>query len=350
MENALFLQSLRELSLEEGQDYIRAHAAEIVDLAAMGNMLADEALAHLYSPFNSLKIAELLVFFGIHTQHTLCHALGLKARGDVLAQIGHYQAAMECLDESGKEFLQIDDEANWARSRISWIVSATSLGRIEEALQQAEQARAVFVRQNEPYWACIINHNIAWIYKQVGRYRDAVDLYERILAIYPTLTDQSERFITRAIAMAKVSQSISLSWLGDFDHAYRLQQEAQSSFVAIQDMGMTATAEINLADLDYIRGYYGSALRSYYAAQDILLQHQNDNPRIIAEIKRQIARTLVKLNRPNEACQLAAEAVAIFRELDASLYATNALREFATTLVAAGRLQEALAVFDEALN
>src|SRR5579872_1634680 len=225
MENAQFLQSLRELSLEEGKDYIRAHANEIVDLAAMGNMLADEALAHLYSPFNSLKIAELLVFLGTHTQHTLCHALGLKARGDVLAQIGHYQAAMDCLDESGKEFLQIDDEANWARSRISWIVSAASLGHIEEALQQAEQARSVFVRLNEPYWVCIIEHNIAWIYKQVGRYRDAVELYERILAIYPTVTGQSERFITRAIAMAKVAKAISLSWLGMFEQAYHLQQE-----------------------------------------------------------------------------------------------------------------------------
>jgi len=348
MESAQFLQSLREHSLEEGKDYIQAHATEIADLAAMGNMLAEEALAQLYSPFNSLKLAELLTFFGTHTRHLLSHALGLKARGDVLAQIGHYQAAMECLDESGEEFLQLDDEANWARSRISWIVSATSLGRIEEALQQAEQARAVFLRQNEPYWVCVIDHNTAWIYKQVGRYRDASDLYEHILAIYPTLTDQSERFITRAIAIAKVNQAVNLSWLGMLEQAYRLQQEAQTSFTAIQDMDMAANSEINMADLDYIRGYYGSALRSYYSAQDILLQQKNDNPRIMAEIKRQIARTLVKLNRPNEACQMAAEAVAIFRELDASLYATNTLREYATTLIAAGSLQEALAVLDEA--
>ncbi len=348
MENAQFLQSLRELSLDEGRDYIQAHATEIVDLAEIGNLLANEALAQLYSPFNSLKLAELLIFFGTHTQHLYSHALGLKAKGDVLAQIGHYQAAMDCLDESGKEFLQLDDEANWARSRISWIVSATSLGRIEEALQQAEQARAVFLRQNEPYWACIIDHNTAWIYKQVGRYRDAVELYEHILAIYPTLTGQSERFITRAIAMAKIAKAISLSWLGMFEEAYRLLQESYASLVTIQDMDMAANSEINMADLDYIRGYYGSALRSYYAAQDILLQQKNDNPRIMAEIKRQIARTLVKLNRPNEACQLAAEAVAIHRELDASLYATNTLREYATTLVAAGRLQEALAVLNEA--
>ncbi len=348
MDNGQFLQSLRELSLEEGKDFIRAHAHEIVDLAEMGNMLADEALAQLYSPFNSLKIAELLVFFGTQTQDLFCHALGLKARGDVLAQIGHYQAAMDCLDESGNQFLQIGDEANWARSRISWIVAATSLGRIEEALQQAEQARSVFERLNELYWVCIIDNNTAWIYRQVGRYHDAATLYEQILAIYPTLTGQSERFITRAIAIAKVNQAVNLFWLGMLKQAYSLQQEALTSFTAIQDMNMAANAEINLADLDFIRGYYGFALRRYYAAQDILLQQKNDNPRSMAELKRQIARTLVKLNKPNEASQMAEEAVAILRKIDASLYATNTLREYATTLIAVGRLQEALTVLNEA--
>src|SRR5258708_31652510 len=56
---------------------------------------------------------------------------GLKAKGDVLVQIGHHQAAMECLDTAGEEFLRLEDEGNWARSRISWIVAATSL-RSEE--------------------------------------------------------------------------------------------------------------------------------------------------------------------------------------------------------------------------
>ena len=348
MENSLFLQSLVTLNQEEGRNYIQAHYMELADLTAIANLLADEALEQLSTPFSSLKLAELLIFLGTHTHHLLSHALGLKAKGDVLTQIGHYQAAMECLDESAQEFLHLDDEGNWARSRISWIVAAASLGRVEEALEQCAQAHAVFLRLQEPFWACKMDHNAAWVYKQVGRYRDASDLYEKILTIYPTLADQSEASITRAIAMAKVSQAISLSWLGAFDQAYHLQQEAQVSFAALKDMGMVVNAEINLADLDYAQGYYGSALRSYYRAQDIFLQHQIDNPRIVAEMNQQIARTLVKLNRPNDACQLALEAVEMYRELDASLYATDTLREYATTLVASGRFKEALAVLDEA--
>src|SRR2546423_10349375 len=129
MDNALFLQHLRDLSLEEGRAYIQEHIAELTDHDAIGDLLADEALAKLYTPFVSLKIAELLIFFGDYTHHLSSHALGLKAKGDVLFQIGHYEAALECLDDAGEEFLSLGDQGNWARSRISWVLSAGYLGR-----------------------------------------------------------------------------------------------------------------------------------------------------------------------------------------------------------------------------
>ncbi len=69
MDNALFLQHLHDLSLEEGRAYIQEHIAELTDYDAIGNLLADEALAKLYDPFVSLNLAELLIFFGEVTHH-----------------------------------------------------------------------------------------------------------------------------------------------------------------------------------------------------------------------------------------------------------------------------------------
>src|SRR5437588_1844152 len=197
MDSDLFLQQLRELSLEDGRAYIQAHAAELEDHPTFGNLLADEALAQLYTPFVSLKLAELLIFFGEYVSHASSHALGLKAKGDVLMMIGHHQAAMECLDAAGDEFLGMGDEGNWARSRISWIISCAWLGHVEEALQEAARARDMFLRLGEYYWVCVIDHNTAMIYDNIGRYQDALNLYESMLAIYPTLTDQGENFIKR---------------------------------------------------------------------------------------------------------------------------------------------------------
>src|SRR5712691_7640088 len=146
MDNNLFLQHLRELSLEDGRAYIQAHIEELADNAAIGVLIADEALRQLYTLFVSLKLAELLIFFGEYVHHPSSHALGLKAKGDALVQIGHYQAAMECLDAAGEEFLSLGDKGDWARSRISWITACMWLDRIEEALQEATRARNVFLQ------------------------------------------------------------------------------------------------------------------------------------------------------------------------------------------------------------
>src|SRR3989440_4814610 len=348
MDSDLFLQQLRELSLEDGCAYIKAHAAELQDHTAFGNLLADEALAQLYTPFVSLKLAELLIFFGEYVSHSSAHALGLKAKGDVLMMIGHHRAAIECLDAAGEEFLRLGDEGNWAHSRISWIISCAWLGRVEEALQEAARARDKFLRLGEHYWACAIDHNTGMIYDYVGRYQDAINLYENMRAVYPTLTNQNEISIKSRIALAEMNQAIHLARLGDFEQAYRLQQQAKTSFIALGETDLIINAEVNLADLDYTQGYYGSALRRYYQALDSLIQNNLDDPILLAELKLCIANCLVKLDRALEACQLANDAVEIYRRSGMSLSTSNALREYTTTLVASGRLKEALAALNEA--
>lgn len=348
MDNVSLLQHLREGSLEEGRAYLVTHSEELADHNAIGNTLADEALARLYSPFLSLKLAELLTFFGEHTHHQLSHALGLKAKGDALVQIRLYQSALENLDASAEEFRLLGDEENWARTRISWIVGATSLGQVEEALHEAAKARAIFQRLDQPYWVCVIDHNTAWAYRQVGRYQEAHALYERILTIYPTLQDKSDVFIERAMAMAKQAMAVNLSYFGQFEQAYHFQQQALLSFHTLSETDLVVGAEGDLANIEYNQGYYGSALQRYYHAQDLLAQYHIGTTKMSAGLKLDIARTLIKLNRAHEARQLAYEAIEIYRQLDTSLDAVDALRAYATALTASGRLKDALVALNEA--
>ncbi len=348
MDTATLVQHLRESSLEEGRAYIIEHSEELTDHHTIGNALADEALAKLYSPFLSLKLAEVLTFFGEHDHHLPSHALGLKAKGDALVQIRLYQAALDSLDESAQEFLSLNDEENWARTRISWIVGATSLGRVEEALGEAAKARDVFQRLEQPYWVCVIDHNTAWVYRQVGRYQEAHTIYERIFTIYPTIQDRSDVFIERSIAMAKHSMAVNLSYLGRFEQAHYFQQQALASFNALFETNLAVGAESNLASFEYSQGYYGSALQRHYHAQALLAQHHINDPKREVALKLEIAHTLIKLNRTNEAKEVAYEAIEIYRQLDTSLETMNALREYATALVASGSLKEALAVLEEA--
>ena len=350
MDTALFLQQLRDLPLEEGRACLRAYAARTDDHDTVGKLIKDEALRlRSINPTVSLKLAELLIFFGEDLGFPLIRALGLVARGDILEYFGNYQGALEAFDDAGKVFLLHDDWLNWAHSRIGWILPCAWLGRTDEALQQAAQAHEVFLKYGKHYWACVLDHNTAVIYTQMGRYRQALELYERMLAIYPTVKDMDEHSIQLAIAMVKVNQARNLSWLGDFEQAYRLLHEAHASGVALGATGHIINAEFNLAELDYAQGYYGSALRRYYQVRDSLIQHNFDEPVVMASMTQRMAVCLVKLNRVQEARTLATEAVAACRQLGAALYTGDALREYAVTLVASGRPQEALAALTEAL-
>src|SRR5262249_26127143 len=153
-----------------------------------------------------------------------------------------HQAALECLDAAGEEFLYLGDEGNWARSRISWIISAAWLGRVEEALQQARQARDVFLHLGEDFWVCGIDHNTAIIYEYIGRYSDALKLYQSMQVTYLTLANQSESTIKQRIALAEMNQAINLTWLGNFEEAYYLQQRAHASFIALEEPGLAIYA------------------------------------------------------------------------------------------------------------
>ncbi|TMD67286.1 MAG: tetratricopeptide repeat protein [Chloroflexi bacterium] len=349
MDNDLFLQYLLEHSLEEGHDYIKEHVAELTDHAAIGVLIKDEALRQRnIHPFISLKLAELLIFFGEHVHHTLSYAFGHQAKGSALIGLGYHQAALTCLDVAREEFLRLGDELNWARTLLSRMIACAWLGQVEEALQEADRAREVYLQHSEYYWACTVDHNTAVIYTQLGQYQEALRLYERMLAIYPTLKDQNEIVIKRAIAMVKYNQARNLSWLGHFEEAYRLLQQAQASYIELEETSQIINVEINLADLDDVQGYYGSALRRYYQARDDLIQNKLADSILLAELILKMANCLVKLNRAQEASPLAAEAVEIYRHLGVSLDTADALREYALILVASGRLKEAHSALDEA--
>ena len=349
MDTDLFVQQLCDLNLEEGRAYIQAHAAGSGDPAAIAVLSRQESLHQRnINDFASLKLAELLIFFGEYMQHAPSHALGLVAKGDALSHMGHYQAALECLDAAGEEFLRLGDELGWAHTRVTRIIACTWVGRVEEALEAAARAREVFQQHGEYYRACTVDHNVAVVYTRLGQYQEALKLYDRLLAVYPTLSDSSETIIKQAIAMAEANKAINLSLLGNFEQAYRLLQQAQAGFTALGETGATVKVEVHLAELDYAQGYYGSALQRFYQARDNAIQDGVDNPILLVELKLRMANCLVKLNRVQEACQLAGEAVEVSRQFGVSLDTGDALREYASMLVASGRLGEALAALNEA--
>src|SRR5260221_12198237 len=128
--------------------------------------------------------------------------------------------------------------------------------------------------------------------------------------------------------MVKYNQARNLSWLGHFEEAYRLLHEAQASYIELEETSQIINVEINLADLDYVQGYYGSALRRFYQARDNLIRKKVADSILLAELIVKMAKFMGKLYRAREASPQAAEAVGIYRPLGVSLDTADGLREY----------------------
>ncbi len=345
-----FLQHLCDLPLEEGKAYLRAQQIATSDYTRVGEQIEKESLRQWHiDPTISLKLGELLIFFGEYTAHAPSRALGFVAKGNAFRMLGHYQAAIECSDIAGDIFLQLQQEANWARTRMSWVSAKMWQGYLNEALQETERARRVFMKHNELYWVCAIDHNRAMIYRRQGLYHEACDIYKHIRSVYPQLVTEDETTIKRAIAMAEANEALLEYLLGGFENAYKLLTQARATFETLHEIGAVIKVDVHLAELDYMQGYYGSALSRYYQMLDSMLAHKLVNgPMSLAELKLRLVDCLIKLDRAEEACVLAQEAVHIYRNIGISLDTGDALREYATALMAFGRPKDALRTLDEA--
>ena len=122
-----------------------------------------------------------------------------------------------------------------------------------------------------------------------------------MLKNFSTVTNQNEISNKRSIAIAQVNQAEIFSWLGKFEEAYSLFKQAQEIFILLGEPSLVIYLEIHLAELDYIQGYYGSALRRYYHARDSMLRDNVESPILQAELKLYMANCLLKLNRTKEA-------------------------------------------------
>jgi CHAT domain-containing protein len=346
----VFLQQLRDLSLEEGEVYIQQHWTEVGDCEVVGGLIRHEARREENkNALITLKLGELLIFFGDLVQHEQWRAQGLMAKGDALRLMGQHKAALEYLDRAGEELWRLGDEIAWAHSRVSWMVCATWLGRADEALREAERAREVFLSHNNQYWACAVEHNQALLYRQLGRYQEASAIYERLLAVLPSITDEKAEIIQRAIAMANANLALILVLQGKFERARVLLLRASQGFEVLGYISAIVKIEVHLAEIDYVQGYYGSALRQYYLARDHMLEQKIvDGPMSLAALHLRIADCLVKLNRAHEAYKLVEEAVESYRQVGVPLDIGEGLRAYASTLVALGRPGEALKALDEA--
>ncbi len=257
---------------------------------------------------NSFVMAGYLLYIGDVLHDKYVHALGLMTRGDALRRMDRDQEALPFLDAAGEEFLEIGDEVGWARTRIGRVSACLRLNRTTEALRDAAAAREVFIRHGKLLRAGQIDINAALINYELGQYDQALHLFDRALETY---TRQGEG-VDMHIARARGNKAITLAAQGRFREAVALHEQARATFASHRGQEISvAREELNIAQIYAAQGHYSPALLLFNRSRANFLQHNMQSQ--AAEVAQQTCLSLLRLNRAQEAYELAGETIEYFR-------------------------------------
>jgi CHAT domain-containing protein/tetratricopeptide (TPR) repeat protein len=293
----------------------------------------------------SFTLAGYLLFIGDLTRNKYYHALGLMARGDALRRMDCDQEALPFLDAAGEEFLSIDDEVGWARTRIGRVSACLRLNRTTEALRDAATAREIFVRHGKLLRAGQIDANAAIVYFELGQYDAALHLFDRAIETYQLHGED----VDLNIARARGNKALTLAAMGRFREAVALHEQARATFANCGEREEISVAreELNIADIYAAQGHYSRALLLYNQSRTLFQKHVMSDA--AAEVAQQMCLCLVRLNRARDAYELADETVKFFRTAQGQRDSlARSLMHQATAATLEGRFDEADELLQEA--
>ncbi len=345
MDAQSFVAGLLPLRGEEVERFIAGHAGEVDDLDAAVELLSQQAKEQEGLDLELLVIyANQMLALARWTGTRRHRALGLLTLGNSLMFQGQHQEAITYLDDSGADFLAVGDEVGWARTRIPYLWSASQIGKTEQSLEQAEQARAIFIRHGEHKRAADLDIIIAHALTSIGRYQEALVQYDRALMAYQPGDPKQAAHHKAFVLTNKVTV---LEMLGDFRVAILCVQEARAIFAEQELFLRVAWADHDLGVLRAGLGQYSAALLLYHQALEYY-KRRPDLRNWVALCNSNMADCLLRLNRGAEARQLAQEAVSIYRTLDEKSNLGWALVRLARAQTACNGIEAALYTLAEA--
>jgi CHAT domain-containing protein len=296
-----------------GRRFLQQHlpALSAAALARLVDLVKREADRRWNSdPQLSLVLAGHLLTIGEISGQRVYHALGLMARADALRRLDRDQEALVCFDAAGEEFRALGDELGWARTRIGRVSVCLQLNQPQEALRDTAEAREIFLRHGKLLRAGQIDVNAAIVNYELGRYDQALRLFDRAIETYARQGEGVDLHIARA----RGNKAITLAAQGKFREAVALHEQARATFAAYggQEVAV-AREELNMAQIYAAQGHFSQALLLFNRSRAVFQQQQLTLA--AAEVACEICHCLVRLNRSREAYELASEAVAFFRSV-----------------------------------
>ena len=269
-----------------------------------------------------------------------CRAQSLRAIGHVHHTRGEYAEALEHHQAAQKAYRDLGRDIDVARSLNGALQSLICLGRYDEALAWAAEARAIYERHHNDLGLARLDSNVGNILYRQDRFAEALVLYERA---HEQLTRVGE---PQDVAATLINMAVVQISLNGFDNAVRAYHEARA-FCQQHDMPLfTLRADYNIASLYYMRGEYTRALDMYRTARAQSDRLGDPFHAALCDLDR--SEIYLELNLADEAKELAAQALERFDELGMNYEAAKAVTILALTTSRGANRRGSHALFNRA--
>ena len=287
------------------------------------------------------RLADAAAWLADQIDDDRCRAQSLRAIGHVLLIGRKYGGALERYEEALALFRKTGHTVDVGRTLSGGVLhSLIYLGRFDDALAAAREARRIFKRHGDPLRLARLDCNMGNILGRQNRFQDALALYQRA---YERLTRVGE---PQDVAAVLSNMAVCYTSLNEFDAAVTMYDEARRCCLTHDMPLLVAQADYNIAYLHYLRGEYMRALELYRAAEQ-----QSDNVgdafhRALCDLDR--SEMYLELNLNAEAGELAARALVRFEKLGLAHEAAMAVTNLATAASRQGHTERALEQFERA--
>jgi len=287
------------------------------------------------------RLADAAIWLAEKLHDDRCRAQSMRAVGHVLLIRRRYSEALKHYKAALKLYRRLGEDLDVGRTLSGGALQTLIyLGRYDEALKAAREARRIFERHCDRLRLARLDSNMGNILYRQNRFQEALTLYERA---HEALAEVGE---PQDVAAVLSNMAVCLMHLNDFETALHRFDEARG-YCETHDMPLlVAQADYNIAYLHYLRGEYTRALELYRAAEHQSEQVGDAFHRALCDLDR--SEIYLELNLSDEAGELARRALDGFETLGVPFEAAKAVTNVAIAASHDGEITRALDLFDRA--
>lgn len=343
MANTTFFQILLDQpDVEARQQLLVKNKASLDDdLAQTLKDLADRFLRAEVQ--RSLQIAETLLLVADHTKNQRHRALGLLAKANVYSiGLGQYQKALQQYDEAIAIYQQMEDAVSAAKAQVGRVWALASLGRYDEAVAVSERAAGVLKKAQAWQPLATLTMNLALIHGRQGNDAAALATLNQAYDLFQFLGESGQNFLP----WIEQNRSIVLRNLGRIQESITASQEALARMEASGQVVEAARARQNLAITWLLLGRYNDAMILMDEARNIFLNDGRIRDAILLDLF--LSDCLLQLRRYDEVIGICQNARQLFSQRNAWQELGRTILNEAVAYAGAGRYEEARQSLQEA--